>query len=78
MFESRKFVTGGSGENPCLPKEARYLCLWVAALALSACFPKTESQFLLLALIVGVRWAMSGNFQNRSIIILERRQKCAS
>ncbi len=78
MFEGRRFVTGASGKNLYLPKEARYLCLWVAALVLSACFPKAEPQFLLLALIAGIRWAMSGNSRNRNIIILERRQKCAS
>lgn len=77
MFESRRFVTGGSRENLYQPKEVRYFYLWVAALMLSACFPKAEPQFLLLALIAGIRWAMAGNSQNRNIIILERRQKCA-
>lgn len=73
MFENQRLVTRGIEVNLYLSKETGYLCVWVAGLALSACFPRVELQFLLFALIAGIRWATAGNSQNRNIIILERR-----
>ncbi len=72
MFENRRLIARGTGENLYLPKEVGYFGLWVAALVLSACFPKVESQLLLLALILGIRWIANGNSRNVNVVIMER------
>ncbi len=72
MFENRRLIARGTGKNLYLSKKAGYLGLWVAALVLSACFPKAESQLLLLALILGIRWTASGKSRNVNIVTVER------
>ncbi len=74
MFENRRLIARGTGENLYLPKEVGYFGLWVAALVLSAFFPEAKSQLLLFALILGIKWIASGNSRNVNIVIMERRR----
>ena len=66
-FESRK------SSAISLFKQARYLCLWVMALVLSACFPAVELQFLVLSIITGVKWIVDSRSGKTNIVIVERR-----
>ncbi|MDD3906218.1 MAG: hypothetical protein PHS46_06805 [Candidatus Omnitrophica bacterium] len=46
-----------------------YLCLWVSAIALSACFPAIEVQLLVSSVIVGAKWIAEGKTQKINIIL---------
>ncbi len=48
-----------------------FLCL--AGLLLSICFPMAEKQFIAIALLAGIRWALTGRNNEVKIIIIERR-----
>ena len=62
-LEPRKLRT------PKLSSQRIYLYLWTSGIALSACFPGAELQFLVLSVILGAKWIVEGRTDRINIIL---------
>jgi hypothetical protein len=49
-----------------------YPCLCLASLLLSMCFEIAEKQLIIISLITGLRWILTGRNSEAKILIVER------
>lgn len=50
----------------------RYPCLCFVSLLLSMCFEIAEKQLIVISLITGIRWVLTGMNESVKILIIER------